>query len=550
MLQSLSIKNFALIEDIKGRFSEGFLVITGETGAGKSILLDALSLVLGKRADLNSLKNKEEKCVIEAVFDIEHYGLAPFFAAEDIDFDASTIIRREILPSGKSRAFINDTPVTLDVMSSLGEQLVDVHSQHQTLQLGDTAFQFGFIDAVAGNTLVLEKYTSAYKELQKARAVLKSTVDSQAEAQKEYDYNLFLLKELKEAKLQAGVQEQLEEVHEKLSNIETIQERLAAGIQLFSEESVGVLSSLSELKSTFQKLTSYGKVFQELSDRLQSLFIEAEDIHQELQMQVQGLESDPGQLEQVSARLQRIYDLQKKHQVATVEELLTIEKALEVKVGVVENAEEFIKEQQKEVEKASEFTDKIAEQIRANRLKVIPKLKKQLETMLAELGMPNAQFQIEVAPSEVYFANGKDSLVFLSSANKGTAFGELKKVASGGELSRIMLVIKAIMAEHMSLPTIMFDEIDTGVSGEIASKMAAIMKEMSASRQVFSITHLPQVASKGGHHYKVFKEEVSGVTATQLTLLSKEERIVEIAQMLGGNLVTESALAHAKELLA
>lgn len=312
MLQSLSIKNFALIEDIKVRFSEGFLVITGETGAGKSILLDALSLVLGKRADLNSLKNKEEKCVIEAVFDIEHYGLAPFFAAEDIDFDASTIIRREILPSGKSRAFINDTPVTLDVMSSLGEQLVDVHSQHQTLQLGDTAFQFGFIDAVAGNTLVLEKYTSAYKELQKARAVLKSTVDSQAEAQKEYDYNLFLLKELKEAKLQAGVQEQLEEVHEKLSNIETIQERLAAGIQLFSEESVGVLSSLSELKSTFQKLTSYGKVFQELSDRLQSLFIEAEDIHQELQMQVQGLESDPGQLEQVSARLQRIYDLQKK----------------------------------------------------------------------------------------------------------------------------------------------------------------------------------------------------------------------------------------------
>lgn len=507
-------------------------------------------MVLGKRADLNSLKNKEEKCVIEAVFDIEHYGLAPFFAAEDIDFDASTIIRREILPSGKSRAFINDTPVTLDVMSSLGEQLVDVHSQHQTLQLGDTAFQFGFIDAVAGNTLVLEKYTSAYKELQKARAVLKSTVDSQAEAQKEYDYNLFLLKELKEAKLQAGVQEQLEEVHEKLSNIETIQERLAAGIQLFSEESVGVLSSLSELKSTFQKLTSYGKVFQELSDRLQSLFIEAEDIHQELQMQVQGLESDPGQLEQVSARLQRIYDLQKKHQVATVEELLTIEKALEVKVGVVENAEEFIKEQQKEVEKASEFTDKIAEQIRANRLKVIPKLKKQLETMLAELGMPNAQFQIEVAPSEVYFANGKDSLVFLFSANKGTAFGELKKVASGGELSRIMLVIKAIMAEHMSLPTIMFDEIDTGVSGEIASKMAAIMKEMSASRQVFSITHLPQVASKGGHHYKVFKEEVSGVTATQLTLLSKEERIVEIAQMLGGNLVTESALAHAKELLA
>lgn len=240
----------------------------------------------------------------------------------------------------------------------------------------------------------------------------------------------------------------------------------------------------------------------------------------------------------------------KKHQVATVEELLTIEKALEVKVGVVENAEEFIKEQQKEVEKASEFTDKIAEQIRANRLKVIPKLKKQLETMLAELGMPNAQFQIEVAPSEVYFANGKDSLVFLFSANKGTAFGELKKVASGGELSRIMLVIKAIMAEHMSLPTIMFDEIDTGVSGEIASKMAAIMKEMSASRQVFSITHLPQVASKGGHHYKVFKEEVSGVTATQLTLLSKEERIVEIAQMLGGNLVTESALAHAKELLA
>lgn len=550
MLQSLSIKNFALIEDIKVRFSEGFLVITGETGAGKSILLDALSLVLGKRADLNSLKNKEEKCVIEAVFDIEHYGLAPFFAAEDIDFDASTIIRREILPSGKSRAFINDTPVTLDVMSSLGEQLVDVHSQHQTLQLGDTAFQFGFIDAVAGNTLVLEKYTSAYKELQKARAVLKSTVDSQAEAQKEYDYNLFLLKELKEAKLQAGVQEQLEEVHEKLSNIETIQERLAAGIQLFSEESVGVLSSLSELKSTFQKLTSYGKVFQELSNRLQSLFIEAEDIHQELQMQVQGLESDPGQLEQVSARLQRIYDLQKKHQVATVEELLTIEKALEVKVGVVENAEEFIKEQQKEVEKASEFTDKIAEQIRANRLKVIPKLKKQLETMLAELGMPNAQFQIEVAPSEVYFANGKDSLVFLFSANKGTAFGELKKVASGGELSRIMLVIKAIMAEHMSLPTIMFDEIDTGVSGEIASKMAAIMKEMSASRQVFSITHLPQVASKGGHHYKVFKEEVSGVTATQLTLLSKEERIVEIAQMLGGNLVTESALAHAKELLA
>ena len=549
MLISLSIKNYALIDNLQVKFGDGLTIITGETGAGKSILLGGLGLVLGKRADLNSLKNKEEKCIVETEFSINNYNLEGFFKENDLDFEKNTLIRREILPSGKSRAFINDTPVNLDVLSSLGERLIDIHSQYQTLQLTGNDFQFQVIDAVAGNADILSEYQEKLREYLKTKSALKKLIDFQQEADKEQDYNSFLLKELQQANLTEGMLSELEATYEKLNNIEEINERISHSQQLLGEDQIGVISSLNELKSIFQKLAGYGQQYENLSVRVQSTFIEVDDIYTEIQQLGENLEADPKLLEEVNNKLQTIYNLQKKHNALDVAELISIKSDLEEKVAITENLESDIKEKQLQVFKFEEELDSIAQKIHDKRESVIPTLTQYLENLLGELGMPNAKFKIEVIFSDLYHPNGKDELSFLFSANKGTAFGEIKKVASGGELSRIMLCIKSLLAQHMNLPTIMFDEIDTGVSGEISNKMGDIMLEMSKTMQVFSITHLPQIASKGHSHYKVFKEDVNDVTQTNLRKLNHDERIVEIAQMLGGLEMSSSAIAHAKELL-
>ena len=549
MLTALSIKNYALIDDLKVNFPEGFIIITGETGSGKSIMLDALSLILGKRADMSALRNKEEKCIIEAEFSLQNYEFQSLFQELDIDYDPQTIIRREILPSGKSRAFVNDVPATLEVLSRLGQVLVDIHSQHQTLALSDTSFQFAIIDAMANNKSLLTEYVQLHQLLKKEQKKLEELIEFQKNAKKEYDYNLHQLKELKSATLEEGILEELEESYEEASNIEDIKENVSESLYLLNDENIGILNNLRELKRSFSSLTEYKQLYRNLYERIESAFLELEDLASEISDIDESIEADPDNLEQISKQLNKIYSLQKKHSVATVEELIAIQQELEEAVSKTESVDIDLNKQKKIVEEQHTATLKKANQLHKAREKVIPALDKKLTNFMHELGMPNGRFSITLTATDTFFANGNDELSFLFSANKGGDFGQLKKVASGGELSRIMLAVKAIMAEHTALPTIMFDEIDTGVSGEISQKMGDIMKQMSQNRQVFAITHLPQIAAKGTYHFKVFKEDSKGKTTTHLKLLTEEERVTELSEMLEGKNSGASARNHAIELL-
>ena len=549
MLNTLSIKNYALIDDLKVDFPKGFIIITGETGSGKSIMLDALSLVLGKRADMSALRNKDEKCVIEAEFSLQNYEFQSLFNELEIDYDPQTIIRREILPSGKSRAFVNDSPVTLDVLSRLGEVLVDIHSQHQTLSLSDTAFQFEIIDAMAENKSLLEEYQRLLVLLKNEQKKLQKLIDFQQTANKEYDYNLHQLKELKSVTLGEGILEELEESYEEASNIEEIKESVAESLYLLNDEDIGILNNLRELRRAFSNLTEYKQQYRELYERIDSAFLDLEDLSRDVADIDENIETDPENLEEISKQLNKIYSLQQKHKVTTVEELMSIQERLEKAVSKTESADFDLKEQQELVAKHQAETSKKATELHKTREKVVPTLTKQLESFMHELGMPNGRFDIKLTSTSHFFNNGNDELSFLFSANKGGDFGPLKKVASGGELSRIMLAVKAIMAAHTALPTIMFDEIDTGVSGEISQKMGDIMKQMSKNRQVFAITHLPQIAAKGAYHFKVFKEDITGKTTTHLKMLTEQERISELSEMLEGKNSGESARNHAIELL-
>ena len=549
MLTTLSIKNYALIDQLQVNFTNGLTIITGETGAGKSILLGGLSLIIGKRADLSSVKNQSEKCVIEATFDIANYNLKPLFKAEDLDYEPLTIIRREILPSGKSRAFINDTPVNLDSLQILGEHLLDIHSQHQTLQLTNDDFQFQVIDALAENGNLLQGYSSNLSEFKSLQAELKVLQTKKAEAIKEQDYNSFLLNELIEAKLIVGEFETLEEEYETLNNIEDIKEKLSFSHELLSNEDAGVLTNLTEIKNQLSKLSNYKQAYKDIFERLNSSLIELNDVFREVETLQDQLEADPNRLEVVNNKLQVLHNLMLKHSTSSETELIAIRESLATKVSESEHLEERILQIENQIKSIELQLNNDAKTIHDNRVKIIPKLISQLENLLATLGMVNAKFNIELSVSDSFYSNGKDDLAFLFSANKGGNFNELKKAASGGELSRIMLAIKSILSKYIQLPTIMFDEIDTGVSGEISNKMATIMQQMSKSMQVFTITHLPQIAAKGDTHYKVFKEDINEVTQTQLKKLNPDERIVEIAQMLGGSEISSSAIAHAKQLL-
>ena len=549
MLLSLSIKNYALIESLETDFSNQFSVITGETGAGKSILLGALGLVLGNRADLTSLKDKEQKCIIEAQFAISNYNLQSFFDENDMDYEDKTIIRREILPSGKSRAFVNDSPVNLQELQELGAMLLDIHSQHQTRELTEENYQIDILDAVANNGNNVIAYKNALSDFKSTQKELKQLISEKEALVKEYEYNSYLLNELLAANLVEGEQEELEQELEQLSNVEFIKENFERILAIANEEQVGAIMNLKEIKVSLQKIAAFSTQYAQLQERLTSSLLEIEDIVSECEQNNEKILADPERLELVNTKLQSIYNLQKKHQVQTVAELLVIQNELDAKVIRVDDLDGAIQKLQTELNSQQAKVDELANTVFENRKKTAPILIEKIKAILSQLGMVEANFQIEINHTDSYYPKGKDEVILLFSANKGTSFGLLKKVASGGEMSRIMLAIKAILANYSKLPTIIFDEIDTGVSGEIAIKMGEIMKEMSTTMQVFAITHLPQIAAKGNSHYKVSKRNLGETTISELNLLTSEERIQQIAEMLSGKEITDSALQHAKALL-
>jgi DNA repair protein RecN (Recombination protein N) len=549
LLTALSIKNYALIEDIKIDLQQGFTIITGETGAGKSIMLGALGLLLGKRADYSAIRNSKNKCVIEGVFDIANYKLTNFFTAEDLDYEDQTIIRREILATGKSRAFINDTPVTLPTLVKLGDFLIDIHGQHQTLSLGENQYQFEILDTLSKNHDSLQEFQEGLKDYKKLQHKLTVLKDSQALAIKEHDYNLFLLKELEEARLKEGMQEDLEERHEELNNVEALTEHLGVAFDQIQQEELGTIAGLKVVRTNLSKIAGFSGTYTSLQERVESLIIELDDIAQELETSLERVEANPEELDEVNAQLQVIYNLKKKHSANSIEELLGIKTQLTQKVALTENAEADLDQLNKVITKKKVDLGLITKKIHENREQTIPGLISDVEKIISDLGMPNARLKMDLKFREEFYSNGQDQLFWYLSANKGGDFTELKKAASGGELSRIMLAVKSILASKSKLPTIIFDEIDTGVSGDIAQKMGDILYNMGQTMQVIAITHLPQIAGKGNKHFKIFKEDASEITVTKIKELQPEERIEELAMMLGGNTLSKSAMAHAKALL-
>ena len=549
MLLSLSVQNYALIEQLNINFTNQFATITGETGAGKSILLGALGLIMGNRADLSSLKDKEKKCVVEASFEVSKYNLKPLFETNDLDYENTTIIRREILPSGKSRAFINDTPVNLSELQVLAENLIDIHSQHQTRELEQQNYQISILDAIGSNSENLKEYSLLLFDFKQKSKELEQAIADKNTLFTAQEYNSYLLNELIQVGLQPNEQAELEEELLSLNNSELISETLAKLVSSANEEQFGFINALKDCKNALQKIATFSTSYSDLYERLNSSLIELEDITDTSFNLAEKNVYNPERLEFISSRLQTIYDLQKKHQVATIEDLIEIRNQLDEKVLLVDNLEDTINSLNIYLNaKTTELNEK-AKKITENRSKAIPVFIDKISSILFQLGMPDSQFKMELIASNQFLSNGKDELELLFSANKGTSLGSFKKVASGGEMSRIMLAIKSILADFSNLPTILFDEIDTGVSGEIALKMGEIMKKMSQNRQVFAITHLPQIASKGDAQYKVSKETIADNTISKIVRLNDEERIVEIAEMLSGKQITDSALTHAKTLL-
>ena len=549
MITKLFIKNFALIEDITINFKSGLTSISGETGAGKSILLGALELILGKRADLNSVRDNSYKCVIEADFFLEDKLFMDLFKDHDLDFDPHTIIRRELLPSSKSRAFINDSPVSLSQLQSISTYLVDIHSQHETASLFSEKYQLDILDILAGNKILLKNYLEKLNEYNEISETITELIYKKDSASKELDYNTFLFNELVDADLQQVNQQEIEKKYKRLNNVEEIQEILLNINNVFNEDNFGTLNSLKTALNSLLKLQSLSTEFNGLYERLNSVIIELEDIADETVGISESIESDPSLLNKIHNKLQKIYKLQQKHSVVTIHELLAIQESLQEKVSVTNNLDCEIDKLLLTQKNLKSILVEFSEKIHIGRLNVIPTLKEKLSDFLSELGMPNASFEFNLSNSEVFKQNGTDILELLFTANKGHNFGPLKKVVSGGELSRIMLAVKAVVAQYKQLPTSIFDEIDTGISGEIAYKMAAILKEMSMTMQMINITHLPQIAAVGNQHIKIYKEDINNITKTSISILNERERINEIAEMIGGKNKSISAINQAKELL-
>ncbi len=549
MLTSLHIQNFALIDRLSIDFTGGFSIITGETGAGKSILLGALGLALGKRADTTSLRDASAKCVIEAHFSIADYNLQPLFEEAGLDYDPNTIIRREILPGGKSRAFVNDTPANLQSLAELSSNLIDIHSQHEMRSLSDSAFQFRVLDALAGNFQILEAYRQKLAQYKGFLAEKEDLTARLAEAARESDYREFLLAELTDANLDGIDLEELEGEASVLENMSSILEQMERGRLLAEDEQAGFMAPLAEFRQVLSKLAAYSKAYSEFSQRADAAHIELQDLVSELLRQASSLSVDPLRLEQINMQLQAVYNLQKKHQATAVSQLVEIRENLSRQADLDAGLEERIGQIDTQLAALEDELAGLAQKITSSRIQAAPELASKIELTLHSVGMPHARFQAAVSPAGKFLHNGSDKIEFLFAGNKGSEFAPMKKVASGGELSRIMLAIKSLLAGYAKLPTIIFDEIDTGVSGEIADAMGNIMERMSATMQVFAITHLPQIAAKGSHHYKVFKQVVEGTTHSRISLIQGDDRVREIAQMLSGSQVSESAINHARALL-
>lgn len=550
MLKQLYIKNFTLIDELDIQLFPGFSVITGETGAGKSIILGALSLLLGQRADSKSIKSGCDRCIIEAHFDLSRYQLESLFADNDIDYDnEDCIFRRELTSTGKSRSFINDTPVSLAVMKSIGQQLVDIHSQHQNLLLQEEDFQLNVVDIIAQDGKQLSDYQQAFKDYQTARKAVVRMQEELAKAAENEDFMRFQYNELQEANLEPGQQEELEQESETLSHVEDIKEALFNAEGILSGEEANLVESLREVSRTLSGIKGVFSDVAEVTERIDSCYIELKDIAAEVSQLSSHVDYDPKRLDFINDQLGIIYSLEKKHRVETVEELITLRNQLKEQLSHLDNSSEEMDILRQQEKAAREKALKKASELNALRLKAAQKVEKEMKSRLVPLGIPNIRFVVDITQTEMT-DKGTDKVAFLFSANTSTAMQPVAQIASGGEIARVMLSLKAMISGTVKLPTIIFDEIDTGVSGRVAEMMAKIMQEMGQTdRQVISITHLPQIAALGRHHYKVYKEETKEGTKSRMSLLSDEERIQEIAQMLSGSDVTAAAINNAKELL-
>ena len=549
MLRTLSIKNYALIDSLNIEFSENLNILTGETGAGKSILLGAIGLIIGQRADLSVLRIKTEKCTAEGTFDVRNYGLQPFFAENELDYEDMTILRREITPQGKSRAFINDTPVNAKILRDLGLKLIDIHSQHQNLELNEKNYQLRLVDVVAGNSSNLSDYSSAFQIYQSLQDKLNETLELAEQSKKDLDYFEFQFKQLDEAKLLENEQEELELLLEKLTHAEEIKTVFGQAYQSLSEEERSVLALLKENLSNIGKLRTVLPEAEQIFTRLESVYLELKDIADESSNLEDRTENDPERILIINQRLDLIYSLQQKHRVGSIAELLAIQADLESKIEVVSSYDVEITRLQEQIQKQIKVLNEIAAKIRAKRISVSSAIETKVSEVLRNVGIPNAAFQLKFNQLSTFNVTGLDEVSFMFSANKNQELQEIGKIASGGEISRIMLALKTLITDARTMPTIIFDEIDTGVSGEIALKMGQILEQMSKTVQVLNITHLPQIAAKGRHHYKVFKFDQNEHTFTSIRKLNDQERIEEIAQMLSGENFSATALETARELL-
>lgn len=551
MLKQLYIKDYALIDELNIDLHRGFSVITGETGAGKSIILGALGLLLGQRADIKSIKSGAKKCTVEAHFDLSRYPMEDFFTENEIDYDLNDcILRREITATGKSRAFINDTPVTLTMMRLLGQQLVDIHSQHQNLLLQEENFQLRTVDIIADNSEILHDYQSYFKQYQSICQQIEQQKQKISEIQERADYIRFQYLELSKVDLYPEMQTELEQERDKLSHVEEIKLNLFSAEQQFSsDEGGGILSQLKEVSRHINDITDVYPSIKETAERIDSCMIELKDLYEGIRNEVQDIDYDPQRLEQINNTLDTLYSLEQKHHVSTVEELITLRDELKEQLNTVDNSDELLQKLQEEEQQMLATCNRLAQQLTKERKIAAKKIEKEMTERLVPLGIPQVRFAIEMTDKPLS-STGADKICFLFSANTNTPMLPVADVASGGEIARVMLSLKAMISNKVKLPTIIFDEIDTGVSGKIAEKMGHIMQEMGANdRQVISITHLPQIAARGSHHYKVRKEESIFGTTTTMVMLNKEERLQEIAQMLSGADITAAAIDNAKALL-
>jgi DNA repair protein RecN (Recombination protein N) len=550
MLQRLSISNYALIDNLEISFDKGLNILTGETGAGKSIILGALSLILGQRAESRYFFNQQKKCVIEGSFKIGGFHLKSFFEDNDLDYETETVLRREISADGKSRAFVNDTPVNLNSLKALGEKLIDIHSQHATLEINDPEFQLLIVDSVAKHDDLLNDYRTKFRAYKKSTSRLQQLIDEADKAKSELDYFQFQFDELEKASLSADEQELLEQELYALNNAGEIKRNLLAAYYLMNEGETSALIQLREAGHQLSSLEKFNPEITELHQRLNSTIIELKDIAAEVEIIEQRTHTNEVRAEEINTRLSILYTLQKKHRVNTNAELLQIQDDLSAKIQQAIFGDEAIEKLNKQLADDKKELDQLAESLSANRIKTIPAIEKQVLATLAEMGMANSALKIENTKSDELTKNGIDHIKFLFSANKGHALAEMSKVASGGELSRLMLSIKSLVAQNTALPTIIFDEIDTGVSGEVANQVGQIMEKLADNLQVITITHLPQIASKGQSHYFVYKDDEGAATNTRIKQLNEQERVLEIAKMLSGDKPGESALQNARELLA